>query len=176
MTRAATLHTPWRPLSRHSLRDIPPGIASWVADPGSLTARLTRHFHSPPRVVLRHCGRAIMQREEAELLGCGRWRYAQLREVCLQLGGETRVYARSVLPYRSLRGRLYPLRLLGTRPLGGFLFRQRDLVRASVAVALVQLPAGIGASGAAWARRSLFRVGKAPILVTEVFLDAITAA
>jgi len=171
----------WRPLDRSRLSRLPPWLAPWLADPGSLTARLQRHFQGrlevhplPPR-------RAPLSHGEGRLLGLARGRRVRLREVLLCVDGVPRVYARSLLPDTSLRGRMYPLARLGRRPLGGWLFAQPDLLRDHMDLARVPLPAGLGpdcataGQGHAWARRSRFRLAGAPLLVTEAFLAALQA-
>jgi chorismate--pyruvate lyase len=71
---------------------------------------------------------------------------------------------------------------MGSRPLGAALFsdprirrlmlRQRKVGRGHELYRLAPPVAGTGVASL-WARRSLFMVGKSPILVTEVFLPAI---
>jgi chorismate--pyruvate lyase len=87
-----------------------------------------------------------------------------------------------VLPRRSLRGEWRGLGRLGTKPLGAALFANPHVVRkplqfrkllphhalyARAAAGLAQKPACL------WARRSVFLLHDAPILVTEVFLPEV---
>lgn len=148
---------------------VPPGILPWLQDSGSLTARLIEHFQAPLQVeILRH-GRLRLDACEARLLAHQRIRYAYGREVCLKVTGLDRVYARSVWSERDQRGRLAPLKHLGERPLGGFLFSQTDLRRTQVEWTRIRLRTRHDAAIWAWARRSVFLLGEARVLVTEAF-------
>jgi chorismate--pyruvate lyase len=176
-----SLHGPcrWRPLDRARLARLPPWLIPWLADPGSLTERLQQHFHGRLEVWPLGQRRIALGRDEGRLLDLPRGRRVRLREVLLCVDGLPRVYARSLLPDASLRGRMYPLARLGRRPLGAWLFAQPDLRRDHMDLARVPLPAGLppecasAGPGHAWARRSRFRVAGAPLLVTEAFLAAL---
>lgn len=152
----------------------------WLIDRGSLTDRVRERcaaFHI--ELVLQEQRRAA--RDERFLAG-GRGKRALVREVFLRCGRTRVVFAHSVTRPASLRGAWRGLARLGTRSLGAALFadprvRRRPLryrklgprnelhVRACAATGR-RLPA-------LWARRSLFTLGKSPILVTEIFLPEI---
>ncbi len=111
---------------------------------------------------------------------------ALTRDVVLYCGTKPVVYAHSVLRPGDYGagGRL--MRRIGSRPLGAALFadprirrmmlRQRKLGHGHE---LFQQAFSIAKQGGnfatLWARRSLFMVGKSPILVTEVFLPEVLA-
>jgi len=172
----------WRPLDRRHLARLPPWLAPWLGDPGSLTARLQQRYGGRLEVRPLSQRRVALTRDEGRLLDLPRGRRVRLREVLLCVDGRPRVYAHSLLPDASLRGRMYPLARLGQRPLGAWLFSQPDLLRDHMDHARVPLPAILGSEcasagpGHAWARRSRFRVAGLPILVTEAFLAALGAA
>ena len=155
----------------------------WLTDAGSLTRRLqslcmdfrvrpSRHQYAKPQV------------DEAQQLRLSRRQHALLREVQLICDGEARVFAHSVLPHRSLQGEWRVLGHLGRKSLGTALFmnprvvrtrfefkklsRQHALYRRAVGHLAVKPPA-------VWARRSIFRLGRAAVMVTEVFLPAVLA-
>lgn len=154
---------------------------SWLVDGGSLTRRLQRR-----------CLEFAVQRvrvidaqpklDEAQLLCTPARRLALLREVRLICAGRPVVFAHSILPHKSLRGPWLGLARLGNRPLGGQLFadprvrrtpleykklqRHHPLYRRATAHLIAQ-------TGDIWARRSVFRLGCAAILVTEVFLPEV---
>lgn len=153
----------------------------WLVDGGSLTRRLQgccRDF-AVERVRLID---ARPKLEEAQLLCVSARRLALLREVRLHCGGRPVVFAHSILPHKSLRGPWLGLVHLGNKPLGGQLFSNPRVVRTPLeykklhrhhalyrraTAHLKVLPAAI------WARRSVFRLGCAAILVTEVFLPEV---
>ena len=101
-----------------------------------------------------------------------------IREVRLCCGDVGWVYARTVIPFSTLTGaqRLYAN--LGTRPLGAMLFADRTMQRDEVMVTELsekELPASLTLprDSHVWGRRSVFRVGGKPLLVSEYFLPAL---
>lgn len=139
-------------------------------------------------------GRRRLHRDEQFLARGGRGRRtahtALTRDVVLYCGSTPVVYAHSVLaPGERGAGRRL-MQGMGSRPLGAALFtdpriqrrmlrqhkvgRGHELYRQSANVATSGNAWGAtGAPGILWARRSLFMVGKSPILVTEVFLPGV---
>ena len=126
-------------------------------------------------------GRRRLHRDE-RFLARGSAR-ALTRDVVLYCGKTPVVYAHSVLRPNDRGAGWRLMNGMGSRPLGAALFtdprirrlmlRQRKLGRGHElyrqARDIVKL------RGALWARRSLFMVGKSPILVTEVFLPGVLA-
>ena len=154
---------------------------AWLVDDGSLTARLQQHYadFSVKATVVRH---AKPGHEESSLLHLPVSTSALIREVLLY--GNTRpvIFAHSVLPRKSLRGEWRRLGRLGNSPLGATLFANPKVKRTpltfkklSVHHALYQAAAQHIKEKPAylWARRSVFSLNCASILVTEVFLPAL---
>ena len=157
------------------------GLTPWLRDQGSLTQRIqqrctgfaVRHVHS---------GLARIALDESLLLGMPPQQLAYSREVFLYADGLPVVFAHSALVQEHLRGAWSALRGLGNQPLGALLFAHplverkplqyrelrstHPLYRRAVAV-LNNPPFRL------WARRSLFCLHEAPLLVTEVFLPGI---
>jgi chorismate lyase len=107
---------------------------------------------------------------------------ALLREVFLYCGDTPLVYAHSVLPFASLRGRWGQLRNLGGRPLGDVLFRDPQVQRAPLQFKKLRERHWLyrracrhleNPPPTLWARRSTFILRHRAIQVTEVFLPAI---
>ncbi len=150
---------------------------AWLTDRGSLTARLQRHAGAiTVRVLFQGLRRA--NADEAFLFAPAT-RRVLVREVLLMRGAQPLVFAHTVLDAAALRGPWRRVAGLGNRPLGAALFadpriardplRQKKIGRAHplhrrVSALLPGLPATL------WARRSLFALGRSPILVSEVFL------
>ncbi len=150
----------------------------WLTDRQSLTQRIeARSPGMQVRVVFQ--GRRILHRDE-RFLAKGST-HALTRDVVLYCGNTPVVYAHSVLHpgdhgagWRLMQG-------MGSRPLGAALFAEPRIRR----LMLRQRKVGRGHElfkqacrvarlrGPLWARRSLFIVGKSPILVTEVFLPGV---
>jgi chorismate--pyruvate lyase len=118
---------------------------------------------------------------EHRALGLGRRVNALVREVLLRCDDEPWVFARTVIPATTLRGRTRRLAFLGGRPLGGMLFADASMERSEVEVARIDahLPLYARASGGAaigeviWGRRSVFWIAGRPLLVSELFLPVV---
>ena len=104
-----------------------------------------------------------------------------VREVRLDCGRETWVFARTLIPLRGIRGAVLGLTQLGHRPLGEVLFANPTTRRLRVEVARIlprhhlfaRATAHLGRRPAALCgRRTLFEYGGCPILVNELFLPA----
>jgi chorismate--pyruvate lyase len=162
----------------------PPGSDAyrhWLVDNGSLTQRLRSGCeHFTVEGVRQRWARPLP--DEALLLEMRPHERALLREVSLVCDGTAAVFAHSVLPRQSLRGAWHDLGRLGSKPLGAALFANPDVVR--MPLQFRKLSPRHALYGRAvehlacrpaclWARRSLFRLQGAPILVTEVFLPGV---
>ncbi len=151
-----------------------------IAERGSLTARLAES--GPVRVRLLAQSWRRPAPDEALALGVPLRRSAWLREVILGCDLGLRVYARSVVPARSLGG-IGKLPWLGARPLGEVLFSLKGVERGPIAVArlsgreplAIQLRAYGLPARASWARRSMLSAREQRLLVTEVFIPPATA-
>lgn len=116
--------------------------------------------------------------DELKVLGMSTGSYALIRQVRLCCDDSCWVYARTVIPLSSLRGKLRVYANLGTRPLGAMLFADRTMQRGEVMVTSLAagvLPAAlkIPQQGVVWGRRSVFKVSGKPLLVSEYFLPAL---
>jgi chorismate--pyruvate lyase len=101
---------------------------------------------------------------------------ALLREVTLFVNGTAWVYARTIIPLGTLKGKLRYLQHLGNRPLGEQLFVNPTMQREAMMFATVanaHLPAELKHSKPLGGRRTLFKLNNKPLLVCEIFLAAI---
>lgn len=155
-------------------------LRSWLFDVSSLTARLIRHgggdFHV--EVLSQQIGRTTA--DEAKVLHMGSGQYALIRQVRLFCGNRAVVYARTVIPLSTLKGAERRYANVGNRPLGGMLFADRSMQREEIMVTRLTgespLYEKTGAQGEVlWGRRSLFRVGGKPLLVSEYYLPGLLA-
>lgn len=153
----------------------------WLRDEGSLTRRIQQRCKIFTVRPVRS-GLARVACDEAALLGLPYDRNAFSREVFLYADGKPVVFAHSACAHEHLRGAWSAVRGLGNRSLGTLLFTHPLVERQplhfkalhfhhplyqSAAVVLGDAPQKL------WARRSLFYLHNAPLLVTEVFLPEI---
>lgn len=152
----------------------------WLVSNDSLTRRLQRHFADFSVCLLNPCTEKTLLGELARMHVSSRERML-VREVHLHGNRQPVVFAHSILPRHHLRGAWLGLRVLGNKPLGASLFADPKVCRTALefkklsahhqlyqlAVAHLQ-PAQ--KPNALWARRSIFILNRAKIMVTEVFL------
>ncbi len=177
----------WQP-ARHLRRALlTAGLRDWLLDNGSLTRRLQGCCGGRFDVELVSQGWERPHANEVRRLGLPRHERALVRQVYLRCDGRRWVFARTVIPLSSLRGRQRRLLHLGNRPLGAVLFADPHMRREPLEVARVcpgirlqrRVYFGDGpADGSAgepgdevvWGRRSVFRLDGGPLLVSEFFL------
>ena len=156
----------------------------WLIDSGSLTARLrARYAYFAVRPVAVKYAKAIQ--DEAALLRLPIHKNALIREVLLISNNQPVVFAHSVLPRTSLRGAWNGLGRLGNKPLGATLFANPKVKRTPLEYKKLPRHHPISmrvaehmqnSPKALWARRSIFSLNCARILVTEVFLEELLKA
>lgn len=163
------------------LPQIETGYTPWLRDHGSLTWHIQQRCATFG--VRNVCdGLKAVAHDETALLGLPPQRKIYTREVFLLADHRPVVFAHSVVAPHHLRGAWQALQHLGNRPLGALLFAHPLIQREPLhyrtlkpnhplyrraAVVLDTAPLKL------WARRSLFTLHGAPLLVTEVFLPGI---
>ncbi|MFA7399613.1 MAG: chorismate lyase [Sideroxydans sp.] len=153
----------------------------WLHDHGSLTQRIQqrcdRFSVQPVRSSL-----ARIAYDEATLLGIAPHHFAYSREVFLLADGIPVVFAHSTCASEHLRGAWKAMSGLGNRSLGSLLFTHPLVIRQPLRFQPLRSHHPLyrsaaqnleGASDTLWARRSLFTLHGAPLLVTEVFLPEV---
>jgi len=168
---------------RHPVYAAPRALRPWLTERGSLTARLIGH-HPCFRVKVLKQGMALPHHDELQPLTLPRRAQALGREVLLLSGETALVYAHSVVPRSALRSGFRMLNRQGARSLGATLFANPRIWRGTLMFAKIDRrhPLWCRANAAVgslpphlWARRSCFLLGRARLLVTEVFLPAVVA-
>lgn len=178
----------WGPYERIESQ-APPGLRSWLVEPGLLTARIRALCGERMRfrmlAPLRH---ARLTPDLAARLGLED-RECLLREIEFRCARARVVFAQTVLPESTVRA--FPwLGELGDSPIGESLRRagaplERDplefaalpahsvLARAAAGVGRERTPGARARDPLLWARRAVYRLDGCPILVQEVFLPAL---
>lgn len=174
----------WRPRSQLWRCRVPPILRDWLLDTSSLTQRLRARCAGEFRVTILDQGYRVPSAEERRSLALRGGSRALVRQVHLSCGDARWVFARTVVPVKSLTGRGRSLAHLGVRPLGELLFSDphlhrgnREIARLAPGMPLHALATG-HSSGAdsLWGRRSRFLIGGKPLLVSEFFLPAFVEA
>ena len=154
-------------------------LLHWLSDSGSLTQRIMQHCkHFAVHSV--RSGMARIALDESATLCIAPQQLAWSREVFLYADDQPVVFAHSTC--KELRGAWRNLHRLGNRPLGAVLFSHPQIIRQPLHYKalhahhpLYRRAASVLSDppGRLWARRSLFCLHGAPLLVTEVFLPEI---
>ena len=172
----------WRPKRQISHANFDPDLSTWLFDSSSLTERLIAACNGSFSVQVLHQGWSQAMLNEAKTLGMHRSRRALVREVHLLCNGEPWVFARTVIPPHTLKGKLRRLAKLGKKPLGAVLFADKSMERMEMEIACIEPGQQLyqlatyhlaSAGQAIWGRRSVFRLNNRPLIVSEIFLPQI---
>jgi chorismate lyase len=171
----------WVPARRCLNSTAPPMIWDWLLDASSLTRRLQLlcERRVQVRVLQQNWGRPFASERRA--LSVRHGERVLIREVRLMCNDRPWVFARTIIPVRSLRGALRRLVYLGTKPLGAALFADPHMHRGKVEIArigpeeqfFVRANEGMSYPEAIWGRRSVFWLHGKSLLVSEIFLPAL---
>ncbi|BFM50188.1 chorismate lyase [Marinomonas sp. THO17] len=178
MTRFNSLATKqfdyrWMAIHRANKSKIPSHLWPWLVTKQSLTRKLRSISKLSVEVIEDGWGTPSFR--ERHKLKLAPRAAVRVRTVLLKLDGVTVIYARSIIPARSLLGHWRKVPHLKNKPLGGYLFQHRSLQRSPIEIA--ELPTSMFPehSGNVWARRSVFHQYGTGILVNEAFFDTISA-
>ncbi len=157
------------------------GLAPWLRDCGSLTQRIQQRCTRFAVCGVRS-GLARIALDESALLGIAPQQLAWSREVFLYADDQPVVFAHSAFAHEHLRGAWSDVRTLGNQSLGALLFANPLVERQPLHYQALRNTHPLYHRAAKvlhnpphrlWARRSLFYLHDAPLLVTEVFLPGI---
>lgn len=167
--KALAAHSNWRKDSTLSVANIEPKLQALICTKGSLTAALVSLSDGDFAVNLMRQRIAVPYFHEQRKQGRSLSKAAMVREVELQIHGESVVYARSIIPLPLVTKGRNGLANLGRTPLGHLLFKdgkirvsKRDFMQEKVNQHLVT------------ARRTPYDYQGSQILVSEFFLPTIS--
>ncbi len=173
----------WHPASGWHLHRAPAPLRPWLVDSQSLTQRLVAASGGDFQVRLLSQGWRRPLANECLALGLAAGEFAFVRQVYLLGRGQVWVYARSVIPRATAQGPLKALTRLGNRPLGAVLFANPKIRRGRLHIARIAPGQAMYNEASQhgrlsreplWGRRSLFWLRQHPLLVSEVFLPAMS--
>ena len=166
----------WQTYKRTPYTAVPPRMRGWLLDKGSLTQRLIVLSNGNFRVEILRQQIAYPTLSEIRVLKIPLRQKAFIRQVALYGHGVPLVYARSVIPLKTLTGRLRSLRNLKNTPLGALLFKDAAMKRGPIETGCTKSYADSNqeffneTATTIWGRRSLFYLDKKPLLVSEQFM------
>ena len=152
-------------------------LLDWLLDPCSLTARFKKHCQQFRIEVLGQQIQACSSEEANDDIQVGE--QVLVREVLLYCDDKPQVFARSLLPLRSLTGEEQKLAHLGNQSLGQVLFNNPELIRKNIEISsfhgqgsLAKLleELSLNSKNEMWGRRSVFVLHDKPLMVAEIFL------
>lgn len=172
----------WRDYDPRSDQGIPMRVRHWVGLETSMTEAVGDAADAAITVTVRRQETGALHPDEMGFFPAGD--PATLREVCLSHADEPLLLARTVFTSEILK--THPSILgLGNRPLGSLLFagerpcpfsaRQFCKVGPDAPLTPLVYWRHDNRGGDIWARRTLFEMFDAPLLVTEIFLPALLA-
>ncbi|MFT2110568.1 chorismate--pyruvate lyase family protein [Marinomonas sp. 2405UD68-3] len=161
----------WQPLSQARTDTIPRYLKRWLSEPGSLTALLESVGKLSVEVIQDTWGKPT-QRERWTLELRPR-EAVRVREVILKVDGLAVIYARTIIPAKALVGHWRYLSKLKKQSLGGYLFKNKALIRSPIEIALLPKTFFHHIDDDVWARRSVFKQYNRRVLVSEAFLPSI---
>jgi chorismate--pyruvate lyase len=171
----------WLPSEQAFCTGVPEALQPWLLDSSSLTHRLQQACSGLFQVEVVQQRWELPMRNERLALGMRVREYGLVRHVRLLCDGRACVFARTVIPRRTLRGAQRRLSKLGSKPLGAVLFADTSMRRGGLELARIRAGellfqmavCGLGVRPPEiWGRRSVFYLGKSgkPLLVNEIFL------
>lgn len=158
----------WQSLLSKADTRVPALWRDWLTDAGSLTSRLLVASQGDLCVRVLRQKLEVPKFSERQQLAIPDRQRALVREVLLYGVGQPWIYARSIMPLKTLTGRLKKLGQLSNQPLGELLFKDPTMRREPVEFAHFEPISSSETS--VWGRRSVFRLDNKPLLVAEVFL------
>jgi chorismate--pyruvate lyase len=116
-------------------------------------------------------------RDESDIMSLKQGEQSLVRQVRLRCGDQVQIFARSVIPLKTLHGKAQRLRHLGKRPLAELLYTTRSTQRLHMQYGLLKPDTplyklasdSLNIKSHLWARRSVFIYENSPLLVCEVF-------
>ncbi|MEI6894480.1 MAG: chorismate lyase [Colwellia sp.] len=181
-----TLAGQWQLPNDNNLSQLPKNMKDWLLDEGSLTARLKSQCDNFKVQVIGEQQQPCSAAEACKLISIGE--PVLVREVLLYCDNIPQVFARSLIPLKSLTGKETALAHLGEQPLGQVLFNNPSLQRQALEISSFNCDSSVGRlanslfkrnvtekslneiNAVLWGRRSIFMLEKKPLMVAEVFL------
>jgi chorismate--pyruvate lyase len=158
------------------------GSLALLTEQGSLTDLMERLMGQQPELECLMQGRGYVTQSESKALGIKPRHLGHVREITMGTNNEHWLFARTVIPMSTLKGRAKRLARMNGTPLGKVLFGQIKATRVEMSLGIVFaedliLSENMDLSGfnipddfPLWQRRSIFELVSGPLLISETFL------
>ncbi len=167
------LEPQWRPLAAiYQNHYLTRNQKQWLLNPGSMTKQLQEITGNLLEVENINLSWEKLRYHEQQSLKSPR-EVAFIREVDLSYAGKILIKGRTVLPLKSLKGKLSKIPKLGNRPLGSFLFSQPGLQRSQMRWCFLyphQISSLSKQKAPLLARESIFHLDGKALLLVEFFM------
>ncbi len=148
---------------------------------GSLTHYIQQHCTGSFSIELISEAWILPMSDEAQLLSLQNDEFTFIRKSRLKCDNQTLVYARTVIPKKTLEGENHKLTNLGEEPLGNILFNDSSTYRSEMRYAEIPVDCELHKeainklkiTSELCGRQSQFFIKEQPLLITEIFLPAI---
>jgi len=147
-----------------------------LTEQGSLTELMKELMGASPVLKCMTEGRGRVNREEQQLLAIPPRQMAHVREITMGTAQNDWLFARTIIPTKTLKNGAKRLSQMKGVPLGKVLFGQMKAQRTQMRLDLVFVDEvgledlGIAIDFPLWQRRSVFQLNTGPLLITEIFL------
>lgn len=169
----------WFSVNKFKFGCIPKSLFACFQEKGSFTQYLEKYCAGKLQLeLISQSWKKPLQHESKEL-NLRNGEHALVREIYFKCDNIPWVYARSIIPRKTLRGAQRRLVYLGTRSLGSYLFSKQTAFRDKMEIATIPYHEKLYSLALQnkadnpkqlWGRRSIFYIKEKPLLVIEIFL------
>jgi chorismate--pyruvate lyase len=169
----------WFSVNKLKLGFIPKPLFTCLQEKGSFTQHIKKYCNGELQLELESQTWKKPLLHESKELNLRNGEHALVREIYFKCDNIPWVYARSIIPRKTLRGAQRRLVYLGTRSLGSYLFSKQTAFRGKIEIATIPnhdklyslaLKNKAESPKQLWGRRSIFYIKEKPLLVIEIFL------
>ena len=156
-------------------------LSTFLFENGSLSRLIQDRFKRKLHIDLINESWSTAMTYEKKLLSLRNYEIIFARESYLSCNNKKLVYARTVIPRKTLNAQNHTLTRLGQKPLGGILFNNNKIFRENIKYAKLPLhnelhnkaKKNCNIYSDLYGRQSIFYVKNKPLLLIEVFLPDI---
>lgn len=172
----------WQYFTLDDYFNIPHKYINWLIRPYVLSKALRRICNEfSVQLISQEFG--FLNDDETEVLNGAPFEMGLVRQTFLKGDGNTYVYARVVIPKQTYISNKEMLRIIGEKPIGeNFLYNNPKMSRSIFQIKLLKPHHQLYKNAVnftdekppeLWARRSVFHLDNDPLVISEVFFDAI---